>query len=350
MPLKYWGSLAFYSVLVLLTACREQAGSLSDNTVVDSAQYITSRGTDMVLDTPPSQLSIPVDTTANPNVIQSDAVERVDPTRKEVPQRAKLIPGSVFREDDKKFSNIPPPSEVQLQPVTAPVAPPVKLADQPVAAKPERYSHEIWDGLLGKHVDADGLVDYKGFMADRNLLEAYISLLSRHEPSAKSKAEQLAYWINLYNAQTVKVIIDHYPLKQILDIEGGKVWSKKDILVGKQYLSLEQIEKEKLIRDLAEVRVHFALVCAAKSCPPLHNKAYTAQNVQSLLDSRTASFVNNTKFNRLEGKSAELSKIFEWYAQDFGDVIAFINKYATKPLDKKAKLKYLNYDWSLNQQ
>ncbi len=133
-----------------------------------------------------------------------------------------------------------------------------------------------------------------------------------------------------------------------MDLDGGNTWDKKRIEIGGKKYSLNQIEKTILLKDLNEPRVHFAVNCAAKSCPPLHNRAFTASNVQSKLEQLTRQFINNKNYNTLSEKRLILSKIFEWYASDFGDVKTFISKYTDMNITKKTKVSYQNYDWSLN--
>jgi hypothetical protein len=113
---------------------------------------------------------------------------------------------------------------------------------------------------------------------------------------------------------------------------------------------LDRIEKEMLISPYKDPRIHFAVVCAASSCPPLLNEAWTKENIEAKLEEQSRKFINNSLFNSLSSKSIEISKIFEWYSSDFGNVISFLNKYAKISIDSKAKIKYKAYDWGLNKQ
>jgi hypothetical protein len=211
-------------------------------------------------------------------------------------------------------------------------------------------SHEAWDVLLKKYVSATGKVNYKGFKADKSKLEDYLKILSNNAPeSSWSKEEQMAFWINTYNAFTIKLIVDNYPLSSIQKLHGGKPWDHKWIKIGAKTYSLNNIENDILRPQYKDARIHFAVNCAAKSCPPLLNAAWTAANLNSTLDAQAKKFINNTAFNKLSDKKVEVSKIFEWYAEDFGNVVAFLNKYATTKVGAKAKVAYLEYDWALNE-
>jgi len=210
--------------------------------------------------------------------------------------------------------------------------------------------HQIWNTLLKKHVSSTGVVNYKGFKLDRSLLENYLkSLVGPFEMKSWSTYEKMAYWINTYNAYTVKLVVDIYPLKSIKDLHNGKPWSQSLVYANDTYYTLDDVQKKILMPQFGDPRIHFAINCAAKSCPPLANQAYTKGNVNNLLESQTQSFINSS-FNNIDAKKATLSNIFDWYASDFDDVISFINKYSVKKIDGKTKINYNDYDWSLNGQ
>jgi hypothetical protein len=209
--------------------------------------------------------------------------------------------------------------------------------------------HSNFTKLLSAYVSNDGIVDYAGIKSDIATLDAYIVELQQHAPSDDwSRDEALAYWINAYNAFTLKLITDNYPLKSITDLYGGKPWDHKWIPIGGQTLSLNQIENEIIRPTYNEPRIHFAVNCAAMSCPPLANKAFTADNLESLLEERTKGFINNSAYNQLAGSPAQLSKIFEWYGKDFGDVTAFINRYKKDSLPSITSHEFTEYHWGLN--
>ena len=146
----------------------------------------------------------------------------------------------------------------------------------------------LWDSLLQKHVSDDGLVNYAAFKTDQPLLDSFLNLLSTHPPLPEwSGADKMAYWINAYNAFTIDLILDHYPVSSIMRLDGGKTWDVRRIKIGEKKYSLNQIENEILRTEFKDPRIHFAINCAARSCPPLLNRAYTAGRLDSLLDQRT---------------------------------------------------------------
>ena len=211
--------------------------------------------------------------------------------------------------------------------------------------------HSAWDKLLKKYVADNGDVDYKGFKNDSEVLNTYIDYLSTKVPSEHwSKQEKLAYFINVYNANTVKLIIDNYPIKSIKDIQSP--WSINRIKIGDGNFSLSDIEHN-ILRKMNEPRIHFAINCASKSCPRLMNVAYTSENVESLLENAAKAFINNPDKNKLSENSVQLSKNFKWYKEDFtknGNLIDYINQYSNLKIHKDAIISYLEYDWSLNEQ
>ena len=221
---------------------------------------------------------------------------------------------------------------------------------QNIDIEAEKPDHGAWNDLLKKYVDDDGNVNYKGFQADIQSLDSYISSLSNTPPSSSwTKNDKLAYYINLYNAATVKLIVDNYPTKSIKDIPNR--WKKKWITVGNITTSLNDIEHE-VLRKMDEPRIHFAINCASYSCPKLLNTAFTAQNMESLLSKTAKDFVNDTKRNRFQNGKAQLSRIFKWYKSDFTEntsLLEYINQYLDNPIDRKAGISYLDYDWSLNE-
>lgn len=223
-------------------------------------------------------------------------------------------------------------------------------------------SHHIWDTLLKKHVSIKGKVNYKGFIQDSVLLNTYLKILTNNRPTEATWTvnEQKAYWINAYNAFTVKLITQYYPVKSIKNI-GDKiqlpfintVWDIKFIKIGKDFFDLNNIEHDELRRKFNDARVHFALVCASKSCPVLLNEAYTAEKLEAQLNAQTKIFLNDKLRNNISASSPKLSKIFDWYAGDFksnsGSVINFINTYTTIKIKPDANINYMVYSWDLNE-
>ncbi len=211
----------------------------------------------------------------------------------------------------------------------------------------QKIDHNIFNEILSSHVK-QGKVDY-ATIKSTGKLDKYLQILSSTTPSESwSRNEKLAYWINTYNAFTIKLIIENYPLKSITDLHGGKPWDVKWIKLGNNSYSLNEIENDIIRPEFREPRIHFAVNCAAISCPPLASKAYTAENLEELLEAQTRSFINNNTFNQLDKKKVAISKIFEWYAQDFSDLVAFLNKYSSFKIDKSARIVFNEYNWSLN--
>ena len=210
--------------------------------------------------------------------------------------------------------------------------------------------HDQWGVLLKKHVDLDGNVDYEGFELDVAQLESYLALLAANPPEANwSKQQKLAFYINLYNAATVKLIVDHYPVKSIKDIPSR--WKKKWIPIGDDLVSLNYIEHQ-VLRKMGEPRIHFAINCASYSCPKLMNVPFTAQSMERLLSKAAVDFVNDDKRNRFGGGKAELSRIFKWFSEDFttnSTLLEYVNLYLDSPISKGAKVEYLEYNWKLNE-
>lgn len=222
----------------------------------------------------------------------------------------------------------------------------IHLSDSEKTAPP---SHDQWDALLQKHVNSKGKVDYKGFQNDRSALDAYLRLLAENPPQSNwSREEQMAYWINAYNAFTIDLIADHYPLKSIMELDGGKTWDIQRIALGGNKYSLNQMENEILRPKFKDARIHFAVNCAARSCPPLWNKAFTAKNLDNALEQRTRQFINDSNFNDLKGNPPAVSKIFEWYAADFNDLRAFINRYGKIKIPKGTNIGFKEYNWAIN--
>ena len=213
------------------------------------------------------------------------------------------------------------------------------------------FSHEIWNQLLQKYVSPTGKVNYKGLIQEKDKLVEYLDLLSAHTPQSDWKrAKTMAWWINVYNAFTVKLIIDNYPLKSIRDIE--KPWDRPFINLGGKSYTLNQVEHDILRARYKDPRIHFAVNCASFSCPSLPVKAFTESNLNQMLEQYTRAFINDTRHNTLGPQKAEVSSLFDWYKEDFtknGSVIDFINKYAKTKLADNAKIEYKVYNWSLNE-
>lgn len=211
-----------------------------------------------------------------------------------------------------------------------------------------KFSHGPFDALLKKVVSSSGVVDYPLLKSNMQDLNSYCKSLEDNPPlSSWGKNEKLAYWMNAYNAYTLKLIAENYPLQSITDLHGGKPWDKKWINLDSKSLSLNDIENVIIRPTFKDARIHFAVNCAAKSCPPIANYAFTSRNVNSKMEALTKSFINSSS-NSITKDKISVSKIFDWYKEDFGKLIDFINKYSDVQVDPNAQIEYMEYDWSLN--
>ncbi len=231
---------------------------------------------------------------------------------------------------------------------------------QKVNSDSKPISHDTWDSLLQKHVTDEGWVDYKGFIQDSSKLNKYLELLSANHPNDQfwSRDERLAYWINAYNAFTVKLIVDNYPVKSIKDIKNGipfvnTVWDIKFIEIEGENYDLNNIEHGIIRPRFDEPRIHFAVNCASVSCPKLLNEAFTGKQLDEQLDKAAKDFITGSDKNQISPNQLKLSKIFTWYGGDFtknGSLIDYLNKYADQKINANADIEYLDYNWNLNEQ
>ena len=214
----------------------------------------------------------------------------------------------------------------------------------------QKSMHNLWTAALQEHVDDDGNVNYKSWKKDTTYLDNYLQTLEENPPvEAWSKSDSLAYFINAYNAVTVKLILDKYPLKSIRNLVTP--WRFKRFTLNGEKVSLNHIEHE-ILRKMNEPRIHFAINCASASCPKLINVAFESHTMEKQLEQVTHDFINDTKRNKLSEKKIEISRIFQWFSDDFGNKkerIAFIRKYANQPFNENPKVDFFTYDWQLNE-
>ena len=218
----------------------------------------------------------------------------------------------------------------------------------------ERPDHSLWTKLLQDHVSETGKVNYEGFLEDIEPFDEYLVELREKAPMKDwSDAERKAFYINCYNAYTIKFIISKWPVSSPKDVKfsGKDMWNFRMVQVGPQKYTLQQIE-DNILRRMGDPRIHFAINCGAESCPKLLNEAYVAEKLNAQLEQVTKAFIRNEKHNEIKSKKVEISKIFEWYAKDFNEgdmtLISFLNKYSEVTIEKDAKVQYKEYDWSLN--
>ncbi len=212
----------------------------------------------------------------------------------------------------------------------------------------------ILNELLSKHVNNSGWVDYKGLQKEEAKLDKYLTFLNSSDIKGWSENKRKAFWMNAYNAYTLKMILDHYPLKSIMDIklkEKG-AWDIPYAKVGGEVYTLNAIEHEILRPKFKDPRIHAGINCASYSCPPILNKAFTEANVNSLLELAFRNFVNDPLRNKISKDKIEISQLFDWFKSDFTDgesVIDYLNKYSKTKISKTAKITYLKYNWALNE-
>tara|TARA_R110001592_G_scaffold102829_1_gene290005 strand:+ start:107 stop:814 length:708 start_codon:yes stop_codon:yes gene_type:complete len=212
----------------------------------------------------------------------------------------------------------------------------------------------IFNDLLQKHVSKNGIVDYKSFKTEEQKLDTFLSYLEITSPEKTwSKNKQKAFWINAYNAYTIKIILENYPLKSIMDIkqEGNSAWKIPFAKVGGKTYTLDYIEHEILRKTVFDPRIHVGVNCASGSCPKLSNTAFTEENIDSELSRLMKDFINDSSRNKISKDSIEISSIFHWFKDDFtknGSLITYLNTYSKTEINTNAKISYLKYDWSLN--
>jgi hypothetical protein len=251
----------------------------------------------------------------------------------------------------------------------------------------KKFSYEKYSKVLKTYVDEKGKVNYRKLKENKQEMKVFLDKLEKLEPEdyqSRSDEEKISFWINAYNALTLKVILDHYPLAEssfrtrkyprnsIRQISG--VWSKIKFLVMGKEITLDHIEHKILRKEFKEPRIHMALVCAARGCPPLRQEPYKAEMLNEQLDDQTRRFLSerNNFFIDKKQRLVYLSAIFKWYGKDFigsyepslgfkkrnrreRAVLYFVSLYLQEE-DKKFleqgsyRIKYLNYDWTLNEQ
>ncbi len=230
------------------------------------------------------------------------------------------------------------------------------------------HNHAAWTAILYRYL-RDGRVDYAGLkQGGKSELSAYLRTLesvSRDQYDAWTREQKLAFWINAYNANTIQLILDHYPVQSIRSI--GKMplaaFRKRFISMPafrKRKMSLLFIENEILRKQFSEPRIHFAIVCASKGCPVLRSEAYRAADLDQQLEEGARRFIRDPGKNRFDvgTHTLHLSSIFKWFGGDFdraaGTVPLFVARYAEEPTaaairEGNVRVAFLPYDWSLNQ-
>lgn len=215
-------------------------------------------------------------------------------------------------------------------------------------------TYSAFNRVLKIHV-ADGRVDYRGLKSDPQPLATYLKkagAVKEPEFNTWTRNEQLVFLINLYNAATLQLILDHYPIESIRKI--GTLfkgpWDQPAVSLFGETITLNELEHGIIRKRYQEPRVHMALVCAAKGCPPLRNDVYTADQLDAQLDEQSRIYLASPDGLVIERTAgvARISSIFKWYGDDFPSVERFIEQHSGESV-KGLKIRYLNYDWSLNE-
>lgn len=263
----------------------------------------------------------------------------------------------------------------------------LSLGTAAAEAVTQAFGYDDYAMVLRIYVDDRGMVNYQGLKADRKSLDAFTAAMEKLDPRVYDQwtgKEKVAFWINAYNALTLKVIVTHYPIQpsflaslrfpknSIRQISG--VWDKLDFPVMGQKMTLDEIEHQTLRKEFNEPQIHMALVCAAMGCPPLRNEPYTGGKLEAQLDDQTRRFLRNPLKFRIDRSQERvyLSSIFKWFGEDFIKTYGTDGKFAGHSLAERAvlnfvsqyldeeerpylatgkySLEYLDYDWSLNEQ
>jgi hypothetical protein len=234
-------------------------------------------------------------------------------------------------------------------------------------ASAERVDHTSWGEFLEAYLVSDdpsgvNLVRYGDVSAtDRRSLQRYIDRLEALQVSSLNRNEQLAYWINLYNAATVELILDNYPLKSIRDIGGGLFsngpWDDALLTVEGESLTLNDVE-HRIIRPIwQDPRIHYVVNCASIGCPNLYPRPLTADTIEEVFEASARDYTNHPRGVRFHGNRLVLSEIFNWYVADFGDSFGGVVDHLTGYVDGETasrlrsydgRVRY-EYDWSLNE-
>ncbi len=207
------------------------------------------------------------------------------------------------------------------------------------------------DLFFKKYVN-NGSVAYSKIKTNSKEIESLYQTLGEVSLANQNNNTKTAFFINAYNLVVIYSIVQNYPVESPMDIEG--FFDKKEHKVAGENMTLNELEKEKLLSVFKDARFHFVLVCAAKSCPPLMSGAYTPEKIEMLLEQRTKYTINNNTWLVVDSKvkKAKVSKIFEWYNGDFTSegksLLDWINQYRNQKIPSDYKIEFYEYNWSLN--
>jgi len=219
--------------------------------------------------------------------------------------------------------------------------------------------HQLYKKVLNTYVNEQGKVNYEGLKKERSDLDALVKQIEKADISSFSAIEQKAFWINAYNAITLRTVVNKYPVRSIRLIDFGLVWEIPKNVAQRKF-SLGHIE-HKIVRPLGDPRIHFALNCASIGCPKLPREPFDPNRLDEQLDRETIRFINDPEKVRLDRSTQTLyhSEIFEWFREDFllvsPDILSYIKKYINEDdraylENNKVMLKHIKYDWDINKQ
>ncbi len=342
-------------LLIGMSGCKNAKSNDHDPGSIDTSLSVVPTSSDTMMASP-SDLPVAKDDKTSDNVSTIDPATQ--PNQTPSPSKSKgasnvststsstVKPVATTTINPKPTTTETKQGDFVIEEKAEPIKPvPGTVKDTPKNVKP---NHDAFHSLLSKYVSANGAVNYKAWKKNMASLNDYITAMSDIDVNTLKGNEKMAYCLNVYNANTIKLVLDHYPVKSIQNIAGGKPWDERIVKSGSSYFSLNEWENG-VIRKMGESRIHFALNCAAKSCPPLQNQAFSTANVTAKMQSLTSQFINGPA-NSISADKLVISKIFDWYKADFGDsVVEYLNKYVTLPIKSSAKITYQDYDWSLNE-
>lgn len=213
----------------------------------------------------------------------------------------------------------------------------------------QKNIHVRWGQMLSKYVSDSGKVNYLAWQNESSELDNYLNGLANMTAQEDWPLPQkIAYWINAYNALTIRLILKNYPIESIRDIKDP--WGQVVFKTNDKSYSLNFIEHE-ILRKLGEPRIHFAINCASISCPKLQNKPFVGNQLTDQLEAATSSFILDETMNNFNYEIPQVSRIFLWFGKDFGTKLerkAFLEKYSGEKLQSE-KLDFLDYEWGLNE-
>ncbi|MBI3331264.1 MAG: DUF547 domain-containing protein [Candidatus Omnitrophica bacterium] len=218
--------------------------------------------------------------------------------------------------------------------------------------------HTTWDRLLRRHVTEEGLVDYGNFLKDRDALDKYLAGLATADVSQLSREAQLAFWINAYNACVIQGVLTRYPIQSVRPIRG--FFDRERYPVAGRSLTIDEIAAQG--KAVGDWRLHMAIVCASRGCPPLRNEAYVPDRLEAQLADQTRRYLADpARGLRVEARRLWVSKIFTWGRRDIvpgGRLTAetlrkaiepYVDPAAARELEQRQRgLTFIEYDWALN--